>query len=130
MNFSSENHYKINNNYIKNSQNTQNSTELSNVSNNLLTLHSHQYGQIYTDEDSESIIFTIITIIIGILLGVIIGYFIFRDIKYIGPDSNEIIKNIYKDDKGRLYKYKPKITICPMNYSMNKLHNSKFKETH
>jgi len=127
MSYSSENHYKINNDYIKNSEN---STDFSNVPNNLLTSSGYKHELIYTDEDSESIIFTFITIIIGILLGVVIGYFIFRDIKYIGPDSNEIVKNIYKDDKGRHYKYKPKITICPMNYSMNKLHNPKFKETH
>jgi hypothetical protein len=78
----------------------------------------------------DSIVFTIMTAIIGILLGVVIGYFIFRDIKYIGPDSNQIVKKTYKDDKGRLYKYKPIITICPVNYSMNKLHDSKFKEKH
>lgn len=84
----------------------------------------------YLDEKEESIIFTLITIIIGILLGVVIGYYIFRDIKYIGPDSNDIVKKIYIDNKGRKYKYKPRITICPLNYSMNKLHNEKFKESH
>lgn len=108
MNYDNLKHYNINNDYIK--------------SDNL-------YEQ-YTDDDSESIIYTFITIIIGILLGVIIGYFIFRDIKYIGPDSNEIVKNIYNDSDGRKYKYKPHITICPMNYSMNKLHNTNFKESH
>ena len=89
----------------------------------------HLYQQ-YTNDEEESIIWTLMTIIIGILLGAVIGYFIFRDIKYIGPDSNDIVKNIFSDEKGRKYKYKPRITICPMNYSMNKLHNLNYKNTH
>jgi hypothetical protein len=84
----------------------------------------------YTNPDSESLISTFMTIIIGILLGAVIGYFIFRDIKYIGPDSNEIVKRIYEDEKGHKYKYRPKITICPMNYSMNKFKNPNFKVLH
>ena len=108
MNYDNLNHYNINNHYIK----------------------SDNLYQQYLDDDSQSIIYTFMTIIIGILLGVIIGYFIFRDIRYIGPDSNEIVKNIYNDSDGRKYKYKPRITICPMNYSMNKLHNANFKELH
>lgn len=82
------------------------------------------------NNNNDSIILTLVTIIIGILCGVIIGHFIFRDIQYIGPDSNDIVKQIYKDDDGRHYKFKPRITICPMNYSMNKLHNKNYKESH
>ena len=78
----------------------------------------------------ESVLYILITFIIGILLGSIIGYFIFKDIKYIGPDSNEIVKNIYSDTDGKKYKYVPKISICPLNYSMNKLHDPTFKESH
>lgn len=74
---------------------------------------------------SEFLIF-----IFGIIIGSIIGYYIFKEIKYIGPDSNEIVKQIYTDDNGRKYKYIPRVTICPINYSMNKLHNPNFKEHH
>ena len=78
----------------------------------------------------ESVIYILITFIIGILLGSIIGYIIFKDIKYIGPDSNEIVKKTYIDIDGKKYKYIPKISICPLNYSMKKLHNPTFKESH
>jgi hypothetical protein len=80
--------------------------------------------------NDESVIYTLMTIIIGVILGSIIGYFIFKDIKYIGPDSNEIVKKIYTDTDGKKYKYVPKISICPLNYSMNKLHNPNFKDSH
>jgi hypothetical protein len=86
-----------------------------------------------TNDDNineESVIYTLMTIIIGIILGSIVGYFIFKDIKYIGPDSNEIVKKIYTDTDGKKYKYVPKISICPLNYSMNKLHNPNFKDSH
>jgi hypothetical protein len=83
------------------------------------------------DETNESYsISDFFIFIFGIIIGSIIGYYIFKKIKYIGPDSNEIVKQIYTDDNGRKYKYKPKITICPINYSMNKLHNLNFKEHH
>ena len=114
---SNKNHYKINNNYIN-----------SDISTKKIDFIDNYPDSNYDNE--ESIILTLITIIIGILLGIVIGYFIFRDIKYIGPDSNEIVKNIYIDDKGHKYKYKPRITICPLNYSMDKLHDVKFKEIH
>lgn len=80
--------------------------------------------------NDESVIYTLMTIIIGIIIGSIIGYLIFKDIKYIGPDSNEIVKKIYTDTDGKKYKYVPKISICPLNYSMNKLHNPNFKDSH
>lgn len=79
-------------------------------------------------DDSKTI--TFMTFIVGILIGSIIGYFIFREIKYIGPDSNEIVKQTYLDSEGRKYKYKPKITVCPIKYSMGKLHDPNFKESH
>jgi hypothetical protein len=78
----------------------------------------------------EIAIKNIITLIIGILIGSIIGYFIFRNIKYIGPDSNIIVKQTYLDNNGKKYKYKPIITVCPINYSMGKLHDPNFKEKH
>lgn len=80
--------------------------------------------------DENSIIITLMTLIVGLLIGGTIGYYIFRDIKYIGPDSNEIVKNTYTDIEGKQYKYKPVITVCPINYSMNKLHDPTFKESH
>ncbi|AYV80146.1 MAG: hypothetical protein Gaeavirus12_13 [Gaeavirus sp.] len=79
--------------------------------------------------DNEYISTTII-IIIGITIGIIIGYYIFREIKYIGPDSNIISKKIYTDANGKQYKLVPKITVCPISYSMNKLHDPTFKESH
>ena len=82
------------------------------------------------EETDESIILTLMTFITGLLIGSIIGYFIFRNIKYIGPDSNEIVKQKYTDSKGREYKYIPKITICPAQYSMGKLHDPNFRESH
>lgn len=78
----------------------------------------------------DSIIINLMIFIIGILIGSIIGYFIVREIKYVGPDSNEIVKKIYTDSNGKKYKYIPKITICPINYSMKKLHDPNFKESH
>lgn len=83
-----------------------------------------------SDYEDESGIYTIFTIIMGIIIGCIVGYLIFRDVKYVGPDSNEIVKQVYTDSSGKQYKYKPQITICPLNYSMKKLHNPEFKESH
>ncbi len=88
------------------------------------------YKIVNDNKPLESIIIYLITIIVGLLIGGTIGYFIFREIKYIGPDSNEIVKQIYTDSEGKQYKYKPKITICPINYSMKKLHDVNFKEFH
>ena len=79
---------------------------------------------------NSDIILTIIQIIIGIVIGLIIGYIAFKDVKYIGPNSNEIVKQVYIDDFGKQYVYKPKVCICPSNYSMNKLHDPTFSETH
>lgn len=77
----------------------------------------------------NSIYDIVISIILGLIFGIISGYIIFNQNKYIGPDSNEIVKHVYFDEKGK-YKFKPRITICPLNYSMNKLHQPNFKESH
>lgn len=82
------------------------------------------------NNNEESIISNFIVILFGIIIGSIIGYYLFKEIKYIGPDSNAIIKEIHIDEKGKKYRYIPKITICPVNYSMNKLHDPNFKESH
>lgn len=82
-----------------------------------------------TENKSEEILLLIFLIVIGIAIGMLIGYYIFKDIKYIGPDSNKIVKQIYKDKDGK-FKFRPQITICPANYSMNKLHDKTFKESH
>lgn len=77
------------------------------------------------------ILIRIMITIIGLILGLIIGYILFDKKKYIGPNSNEMMdrNKIYKDKKGE-FRYKAKITICPMNYSMKKLHDKNFKERH
>lgn len=85
---------------------------------------------IKNDKLENSIIMDTVSIIVGILLGSIIGYYIFKEIKYVGPDSNEIVTQTYTDCNGRKYKYKPIITVCPIKYSMGKLHDPKFKESH
>ena len=72
----------------------------------------------------------IISIILGITIGIIIGYILFKKIKYIGPNSNDIYKKIYIDDNGKKYKFIPKVCICPVDYSMNNLHDPKFTENH
>jgi hypothetical protein len=82
------------------------------------------------EEDNDSIFDIFLIIMIGLIIGICIDYIFLRDVKYIGPDSNKIVKEIYTDDKGKKYKYIPKITICPLNYSMKKLHDNKFKSKH
>lgn len=54
----------------------------------------------------------ILSIILGITIGIIIGNYFFKQIIYHGPDSNEIIKEIHSDSKGR-YKWETYITECP-----------------
>jgi len=79
---------------------------------------------------SSIVINIIINIIIGIVIGVIIGYNIMKDVKYIGPNSNDIVKKTYIETDGRQYKLIPNVIICPINYSMGKLHDPMFKESH
>ena len=78
----------------------------------------------------EEIVSILVTIITGILIGAIIGYIFFRDIKYVGPNSNKIVKETYIDTDGKKFKFKPNVCVCPSNYSMNKLHDPNFKESH
>jgi len=80
--------------------------------------------------DFETIINIFITIIIGSILGIIIGFYFFNNVKYIGPDSNKIVKKIFYDSNGKKYKYKPHITICPISFSMKKLHDNNYKNNH
>ena len=75
-----------------------------------------------------NIVISIMTIIIGICIGLFLGYLFIKKYEYKGPDSNDIIKQIYIDENGKKYKWKPKICICPLNYSMNKLKNSNYKD--
>ncbi len=54
-----------------------------------------------------------ISIMIGVVIGMFIGYMMFKKVLYKGPDSNEVIKEIKVDDKGK-YKWEPMITLCPL----------------
>lgn len=56
----------------------------------------------------------------------IIGYFIFKKNIYKGPDSNIISKEIYTDISGLKYKWVPKVCVCPISYSMEKLHEPNY----
>jgi hypothetical protein len=72
----------------------------------------------------------IISIILGYVIGIIIGYILFKKYKYIGPNSNDICKKIYIDNNGKKYKYTTTVCICPVDYSMNNLHDPNFRENH
>jgi heme/copper-type cytochrome/quinol oxidase subunit 2 len=74
----------------------------------------------------QEIIINIIVIIIGLIIGIIIGYYLFNIYIYKGPDSNIISKEIYIDIFGNKYKWIPKICVCPISYSMDKLHNKNY----
>ena len=71
--------------------------------------------------DNFEIITNILVIILGLCIGIGFGYYFFKQYQYKGPDSNEISKQIYNDFLGNKYKLVPKICICPISYSMNKL---------
>ena len=64
----------------------------------------------------------IITIFLGLIIGVIIGSFIIPNNVYVGPDSNDIKKEIFEEN-GIKYKWVPEVCICPISYSMNILKN-------
>ena len=56
---------------------------------------------------------------LSVLLGYIIGYIIIKSYyefnkDYHGPDSNVIQKKVYRDKKGRYYKFTPQVCICPI----------------
>lgn len=76
--------------------------------------------------NTHQIIMNIIVVILGIIIGIIIGYFIFKKNIYKGPDSNLISKEVYTDIFGNKYKWIPKISVCPISYSMDKLHDPNF----
>ena len=67
------------------------------------------------------IIINIITIIIGLVIGIVFGYLLFKEYKYTGPDSNIVSQEIHSDSNDKKYKWIPKICICPINLSMDKL---------
>ncbi len=104
----------VNNNFSK--------YKLVNINNNYIESNDPIYNYLLID--------TLITIILGLVIGITIGYIFFSNIKYIGPNSNHICKNIYKEADGREYSLVPQICICPLDYSMKKLHDKDFKEHH
>jgi len=69
-----------------------------------------------------------IVTIFGLVIGLIFGYLIFNKNTYVGPDSNQIVNKIYTDSNGKKYKYIPKICVCPINLSMDKLKNKEYKD--
>lgn len=76
--------------------------------------------------DYKQIISNIIVIILGLTVGMIIGYYLFKVYIYKGPDSNIISKEIYTDSDGKKYKWIPKVCICPISYSMDKLQDPNY----
>jgi len=79
--------------------------------------------------DQYTLAINIIVIIGGLVIGLIFGYLLFNSNIYIGPNSNEIVSNIYTDSKGKKFKWIPKICICPINLSMDKLKNIEYKDS-
>ena len=71
----------------------------------------------------------ILNILIGLCIGIIIGRQLFNKIKYKGPDSNIVKKEIHQDKKGK-YRWSPKVCICPISYSMFKLKDENFIDEH
>ncbi len=80
--------------------------------------------------DTYKVIDNIISIIVGILIGGIIGYFYLSNITYVGPNSKDIVFKNFIDDNGKEYILDPVVVICPIDYSMNKLHDPNFKSKH
>lgn len=77
-------------------------------------------------ENHLLILTNILVIILGLSIGLYIGYHLFKQYQYKGPDSNLICKEIYFDDEGRKYKWIPKVCVCPISYSMDKLANPSY----
>lgn len=77
-------------------------------------------------ENNIEIIINIFIILIGLIIGILLGYYFFKKYKYKGPDSNEISKKIYTDFLGNKYKWIPKVCVCPISYSMIKLHDPNY----
>lgn len=68
----------------------------------------------------------ILIIILGLSIGMGIGYYLFKQHQYKGPDSNQIAKEVYMDENGKKYKWVPKVCVCPITYSMDKLKDPKY----
>lgn len=81
-------------------------------------------------ENNLQLIIDIFIILIGLTIGIGLGYYFFKQYQYKGPDSNQISKEIYIDDFGRKYKWIPKVCICPITYSMNKLKDPNYIDPH
>ena len=74
-----------------------------------------------TESSTITLLINIITLVIGLTIGIVFGYLIFKQYDYKGPDSNIIINEIYTEPNGKKYKWVPKVCICPISYSMDKL---------
>ena len=72
------------------------------------------------------IIFNILIIGLGLTIGLAIGNYWFKEYIYKGPDSNIVAKEIHIDTDGKKFKWVPKVCVCPISYSMNKLHDPKY----
>lgn len=77
-------------------------------------------------KNNLEILINILVIILGLTIGLTIGYYLFSQYQYKGPDSNLICKEIYTDDNGLKYKWVPKICVCPISYSMDKLKDPEY----
>ena len=74
----------------------------------------------------EDIIMNIITVIIGLVLGIVFGFLLFKQYIYKGPNSNIVSLETNIDSNGKKYRWMPKVCICPINLSMNKLKNQNY----
>jgi hypothetical protein len=83
-------------------------------------------------DNYDNTIFTLInllTLIVGLVIGLILGYLVFKKISYKGPDSNIIVNEIYTESNGKKYKWVPKVCICPISYSMDKLKDPNYVDS-
>ena len=64
---------------------------------------------------------SIINIVIGFIIGYIVGRMVFNSVITVGPASKDIKSYTYKDKDGICYKLVPKVHICPISISMNKM---------
>lgn len=67
--------------------------------------------------------------IIGLCIGFIIGHNLFKKIIYKGSDSNVVKQEIHEDANGK-FRWKPRVCICPISYSMFKLKDKNFVDEH
>lgn len=82
----------------------------------------------FNNVENTTIIFLVnaFTLILGLVLGMVLGYFMFKGYIYKGPDSNVVINQIHTEPDGKKYKWVPKVCICPITYSMDKLKNPNY----